>query len=165
MITVRGLSSDASKYQNIKAELYHLQQKSIKAGSTFEEYEIGKPKADVKKIAKTKHQGTVIEFQADISIFKEINYEWKRIVSHLRRQAYLVKGMRMVVIDAREVDNLQLDKTDVWLEHKNLNVPTQTFYFEGGLRSLVIYQNQIHKPVHKNIFYIDKTVDDMQVDV
>lgn len=40
-VNVGGSSSDSSKYQNIKAELYHLQQKSIKAGNTFEEYEIG----------------------------------------------------------------------------------------------------------------------------
>lgn len=131
----------------------------------FQEYEIGKPKAPVKKVGKTDHQGTIIEFQADISIFKEINYEWKKIVSHLRRQAYLVKGMRMVVIDAREAEGLKIETEDVWLDDKHLNVPSQTFYFEGGLRSLVVYQNQLHKAVHKNIFYIDKTVDDMQVEV
>ena len=27
--------------------------------------------------------------KADIEIFKEIKYEWKRIVTHLRQQAYL----------------------------------------------------------------------------
>lgn len=131
----------------------------------FQEYEIGKPKNPVKKVGKTSHQGTVIEFQADESIFKEIKFDWKRIVTHLRRQAYLVKGMRLVVIDAREQEGFTTEKEDVWLEDKHFNVPTQTFYFEGGLRSLVVYQNQLHKAVHKNIFYVDKTVDDIQVEV
>lgn len=31
-----------------------------------------------------------------------------------------------------------------------------TFYFEGGLRSLVAFYNRTQKPVHKNIFHIDK---------
>ncbi len=150
---VNALSTHMSAYVHKDGDVY------------FQEYEIGKSKAAVKKVGKTKHQGTIIEFQADESVFKEINYEWKRIATHLRRQAYLVKGMRMVVIDAREADGLKISKEDVWLEGQHLNVPSQTFYFEGGLRSLVIYQNQLHKAVHKNIFYVDKTVDDMQVEV
>jgi DNA gyrase subunit B len=31
-----------------------------------------------------------------------------------------------------------------------------TFYFEGGLRSLVSFYNQTQKPVHKNIFHVDR---------
>lgn len=150
---VNALSTHMAAYVHKDGDIY------------FQEYEIGKSKAQVKKVGKTKHQGTIIEFQADESIFKEISYDWKRIVSHLRRQAYLVKGMRMVVIDAREAEGLKIDTEEVWLEDQHLNVPSQTFYFEGGLRSLVVYQNQLHKSIHKNIFYVDKTVDDMQVEV
>ena len=125
----------------------------------MQEYNIGKAKAKVKKLGKTKHNGTIVVFQADPTIFPEIKFEWKKIVNHLRQQAYLVKGMRMTVIDAREseekLDPKSLEDT-VYLADAHLPVPHQTFYFEGGLRSLVAFNNSYQKPVHKNIFYVEK---------
>ncbi len=41
-------------------------------------------------------------------------------------------------------------------------MPSQTFYFEGGLASLVRFNNAILKPIHKNIFYIDKKVEGVE---
>jgi DNA gyrase subunit B len=38
----------------------------------------------------------------------------------------------------------------------HLEVPHMHFFFEGGLRSLVAFNNQYQKPVHENIFYIEK---------
>lgn len=126
----------------------------------IQEYNIGKPKYKVKKVGPSKKQGTIITFKADIDIFKEIKYDYKRIVNHLRQQAYLVKAMRLTVIDAREMDEAVEAKLDLkgkqYLADEHLEVPHQTFYFEGGLRSLVAFNNQYQKPVHKNIFYVEK---------
>jgi DNA gyrase/topoisomerase IV subunit B len=55
----------------------------------MQEYKIGKPLAQVKKLEKTKATGTKITFLADKTIFKEIKYDEKKIINHLRRQAYL----------------------------------------------------------------------------
>jgi DNA gyrase subunit B len=125
----------------------------------MQEYSIGKAKAKVKKLGATKHNGTIVVFQADPTIFPEISFNWKKIVNHLRQQAYLVKGMRMSVIDARESD-AKLDphslENTIYLGDSHLPVPHETFYFEGGLRSLVAFNNAYQKPVHKNIFYIEK---------
>ena len=127
---------------------------------SIQEYGIGKPKGKVKKVGPSKLQGTIITFKADIEIFKEIKYDYKRIVGHLRQQAYLVKAMRLTVIDARELDEAAQKKLNLrgmqYLADEHLAVPHQTFYFEGGLRSLVAFNNQYQKPVHKNIFYIEK---------
>ncbi|MCB9811737.1 type IIA DNA topoisomerase subunit B [Candidatus Nomurabacteria bacterium] len=129
-------------------------------GYYIQEYAIGKPKAKVKKVGPSKMNGTIITFQADESIFKEIVYDYKRIVSHLRQQAYLVKDMRLTVIDARELDEKAQKKLDLkgkqYLAEEQLEVPHMTFYFEGGLRSLVAFNNHYQKPVHKNIFYVEK---------
>ena len=129
-------------------------------GHYMQEYNIGKAKAKVKKLGATKFNGSIVVFQADGAIFPEIKYDWKRIVSHLRQQAYLVKDMRLTVIDARESEK-KLDPaslTDVvYLSDEGLEVPSMCFYFEGGLKSLVAFNNQYLKPVHKNIFYIDKS--------
>lgn len=126
----------------------------------IQEYNIGKPKAKVKKVGPSKKKGTIITFQADKSIFKEIVFDYKKIVNHLRQQAYLVKGMHITVIDAREMDEADEKKLDLkgkqYLADEKLEVPHMTFYFESGLRSLVAFNNQYQKPVHKNIFYVEK---------
>ncbi len=138
-------------------------------GHYMQEYNIGKAKAKVKKLSSTKFQGTIVNFQADPTIFPEIKYEWKKIVTHLRQQAYLVKRMRLTVIDARESEETLDPKSledDIYLADRNLEVPHETFYFEGGLKSLVAFNNHYQKPVHKNIFYVEKNdVDKMVLSV
>ena len=139
-------------------------------GHYIQEYNIGKAKAKVKKVGPSKFKGTVITFQADLSIFKEINYDYKRIVNHLRQQAYLVKAMKISVVDARGFDEKAVKALDIkgknFLTDERIEAPQQHFYFEGGLRSLVAFNNQYQKPVHKNIFYVEKNdVDDMVLSV
>jgi DNA gyrase subunit B len=129
-------------------------------GYHMQEYNIGKPKYKVKRIGTSKLQGTIITFKADIEIFKEIKYDFKRIVNHLRQQAYLVKAMKISVIDARDLSEADQKKLDLkgkqYLADEHLPVPHEHFYFEGGLRSLVAFNNTYQKPIHKNIFYIEK---------
>ncbi len=134
-------------------------------GYFVQEYNIGKPKSKVKKVAPSKFQGTIITFNADPSIFPEIKYDFKRIVSHLRQQAYLVKAMHISVIDARgteEVSEKEIQKFLAGIEGKqylsdlHLEVPHVNFFFEGGLKSLVAFNNHYQTPVHKNIFYVEK---------
>lgn len=136
-----------------------------KEGDVYmQEYSIGKPKAAVKKVGKSDERGTVITFTADESIFETVEYSWERIVSHLRQQAYLVKGVRISVIDARNHADLKLDNV-FYLRSLGIEMPSQTYYFEEGLRSLIAFRNQYQTPVHKNIFYIDRTIEPVQVEV
>ncbi len=129
-------------------------------GYFIQEYNIGKQKAKIKKVAPSKLTGTIITYQADDTIFNEIKYEWKKIVSHIRQQAYLVKGMHVTVIDARELSEADEKKLDLkgiqYMSDLKLEVPSESFYFEGGLRSLVAFNNQHQKPAHKNIFYVER---------
>jgi DNA gyrase subunit B len=131
-------------------------------GKFFQEYEIGKPKALVKKIGTSKIHGTITMWKADDTIFKDgINYDWTKIMSHLRQQAYLVKGLKIHVLDLRELEMtdkevLKMTSDAVYLYDEDLIVPSMTFFFEGGLRSLVAFYNQTQKAIHKNIFYVDK---------
>lgn len=131
----------------------------------MQEYSIGKKKASVKKIAKSKNTGTIISFQADPTIFETIEYDFKRITEHMRLQAYLVKGLRITVIDARESTEKIDTQGAFYIKETGLDAPSKTFYFEGGLASLVQFKNKYQKPVHKNIFYVDKEVDDMAVEI
>ena len=116
---------------------------------------MGKKKSAVKKIGTTKHNGTIITFQPDQSIFPEINFSFEQIVNHLRQQAYLVKGMRINIIDARAETKIK-DTEVFYIRELELEVPSVSFYFEGGLMSLVRFENDLQKPIHKNIFYVEK---------
>ncbi len=116
----------------------------------------GKPLAKVKKLGKSGKNGSIITFEADPLIFPEIEYDFKTIVDHLRQQAYLVRGMRITIIDAREYEGAITDTEVFYLRELQLEAPSQTFYFDGGLKSLVSFENRHQKPMHKQIFYIEK---------
>lgn len=134
-------------------------------GHYMQEYAQGKKKAAVKKLGASKHNGTVITFEPDEEIFKEIKFDWNKIVSHLRQQAYLVKGTRISIIDARAYTG-KLDLDDVfYFRELGLDVPKVSFYFEGGLLSLVKFYNQYQTPIHKTIFYAEKEVDGVTVEI
>lgn len=135
-------------------------------GHHMQEYERGVPKAKVKKLKASQYRGTIVEFEPDIEIFKEIKFTLDTILNRLRQQAYLVKALRITIIDAREEKNLpkSFDNT-IWLGDLPLVAPQSTFYFEGGLRSLVAFYNKGQKAVHDTIFYIEKEIDNVQVEI
>ena len=140
-------------------------------GRYFQEYSQGKKKAAVKKIESSKLHGTITTFEPDKEIFKDGIFNWDTIVNHLRQQAYLVKGLRIHIIDARDMGEAVLTKKNAdpnetyWFSDLNLELPSTTFYFEGGLVSLVQFYNKLQKPIHETIFYVEKEVDDVGVEV
>jgi DNA gyrase subunit B len=145
-------------------------------GIHLQEYKIGKPLAKVKQVGKTDKQGSIVFFKPDVDIFKDgIVWNWEKIVSHIRQQAYLVKDVRMSIIDAREATGSgagkgTVDTEDVFYVREQmasgeLEAPSMTFYFENGLRSLIAFYNQHQVLVHKNIFYTEKEQDNVMVEL
>jgi len=132
---------------------------------SMQEYERGAKRAAVKKVGNSDNAGTVITFEPDPTIFEEIKFNWQKIVGHLRQQAYLVKGLRITVIDAREYSGKIAADNVFYLRELGLSVPSQSFYFEGGLESFVRHYNTTQKPIHQTIFYAEKEVDDVTVEV
>ncbi len=131
-------------------------------GMYMQEYSQGKKKAAVKKIGTTKNTGTIVSFEPDIEIFKEIKFDFDRVVNHLRQQAYLIKGLRITVIDGRAYEGKLNLLEEFYIKDLKLELPSQTFFFEGGLLSLVKFTNQILKPIHKNIFYVEKKTNEYE---
>ncbi len=130
-----------------------------------QEYSQGKPKFKVKAVGKTKARGTVITFEPDIEIFKEIKFSFQRVIDRLREQAYLAKKLKVVVIDARDyVGKLDLEN-ETYMMDLGYEVPSQTFYFEGGLVSMVRSLNFQYKKVQDKIFYVDKDAGDINVEI
>ncbi len=127
-----------------------------------QEYKRGKPLAAVKKVGKTSKTGTTVTFQPDPEIFSEINWDWDKIITHLRQQAYLIKGVKIDIFDER------LPTKSVRPENskETFFFPKHTFYFEGGVVSYIKYfLNRKEEAKHPNIFYISKDLDEMQVEV
>jgi DNA gyrase subunit B len=131
-------------------------------GIYMQEYSQGKKKASVKKVGSTKEHGTIVMFEPDAAIFPEIVFDFKKVVDHLRQQAYLVKGLRITVNDFREYTG-KIPEADVFkLSDLGLDTPSMSFYFEGGLLSLVKFYNSTMKPIHKNVFYIEKKTNEYE---
>ncbi len=136
-------------------------------GAIFsQEYSQGKKKANVKQVGKSKFHGTIVTFKPDAEIFKEGTvFNWDRIVSHLRQQAYLVKGIQIHVIDARGYEGKLSIDGETYLTDLDLEQPSTSFYFEGGLKSLVKHYNEFSKPIHKNVFYVEKEAENVGVEI
>ena len=126
-----------------------------------QEYKIGKPTGPVKKIGKTSETGTTITFEPDPDIFKEIVYNWEQILTHFRQQAYLTKGVKILVEDQRS------PIVSVRPENKkeSKEFPSHTFYFEGGIVSYVKFLNRHEEAKHPNIFYVGKEQQGIFVEV
>lgn len=130
-----------------------------------QEYKRGRAQAKIKKAGTTKTTGTIITFEPDPDVFSEISFQWDKIVSHMRQQAYLIKNMRVLIIDAREYEG-DIDQENVqFLSELKLNTPSYSFYFEGGLKSLVRHYNEIQKSIHNNVFHVEKEEGEVYVEI
>lgn len=102
----------------------------------------------LEKIGKTdRPTGTRIIFYPDPTIFKEtVEFDYKWVVSYLRHQAYLTKGVHTSVIDNRTGER-------------------QSFYFEGGIQSYVRHLNIGKDVLSNDVFYVEKQVEDCMVEI
>ena len=131
-----------------------------------QEYKAGEPSAKVKKVGTSKLHGTIVKFKPDSVIFKEgIEWNWEKVLAHLRQQAYLVKGVHITAIDARALEKVDDDDVFYLRDLPGFEAPSMAFYFEGGLRSLVAFYNRHQEAVHRNIFYVDKEAEGVAVEV
>jgi DNA gyrase subunit B len=116
-------------------------------GLWMQEYSKGDVKGPVKKVGSCKKTGTTMTFQADPTIFPEIKFETKKILSHLRQQAYLTKGVRIVFKDERGKEK-----------------SSYSFYFEGGVISYVKYLTSGNTPRHANVFSVSSVKNDIMIE-
>jgi DNA gyrase subunit B len=135
-------------------------------GVFMQEYSRGATKGKVKKIGSSKLHGTIITFEPDKEIFQTTTaFDLNTIVSRMRQQAYLVKALKIDILDARE-HTKAIDTEEVfYLRDTNIEVPSMSFYFEGGLVSFIRHQNEHHKAVSENIFYVEKEQDEVGIEI
>ncbi|PIR74279.1 MAG: DNA topoisomerase (ATP-hydrolyzing) subunit B [Candidatus Magasanikbacteria bacterium CG10_big_fil_rev_8_21_14_0_10_47_10] len=126
----------------------------------IQEYAEGKPTSKVKPTGAVKGTGTTITFRPSAAVFDTIDFSWKTIIDHLRQQAYLNKGVQIIVQDERSEEERVKDSTaSAFLNNE------YKFYFEGGIKSYVRHINKNREPKHENIFYVEKKVDEVLVEI
>ena len=103
-------------------------------------YEVGIPQGELKIIGETDETGTTNCFLADDKIFDGINYNFNTLCGRMREVAYLNRALEISIRD----------------ERKDLE---QTFYFEGGITSLVRHLNRNREVRHRQPIYISRTMD------
>ena len=86
-------------------------------------------------IGDTDETGTEVFFQPDPEIFEDTNYSFDTLKHRLRELAFLNQGIRITLSDERDER-------------------TETFHFEGGIRSFVEYLNENKDVLHKDTIYI-----------
>jgi len=114
-----------------------------------QEYVRGIPHGKIKTIGTTKTTGTVINFQADGSIFETLEYDWGKVLDRLRQQAYLTKGIRMIASDNRDGHRPK----------------TFQFYFDGGIKTYLKALNRNNTVKNETVFYVEKEINNCKVEV
>src|SRR5262245_32233798 len=109
-----------------------------------QEYERGKATTPVQEIGVAKRTGTLIKFQPDPQIFKDVTFDYDTLEARLRELAFLNKSLSIKLTDERSGKE-------------------ETFKYEKGIAEFVQYLNRSEETIHKPI-YIEKTVDDVWVE-
>ncbi len=134
----------------VNALAKHLRTEVKRDGKVWmQEYERGKTKTKLKAIGTSNQTGTTQIWQADPEIFSELEFNWQEILDHLRQQAYLTKGVKIIARDERESGQ----------------TPEYIFYFEGGVASYVRHLNHNNEVKQEQVFYVNKEQDNIQVEI
>ncbi|MFB6467773.1 DNA topoisomerase IV subunit B [Cytobacillus sp. Hz8] len=104
----------------------------------------GKPVTTLEKVGKTNQTGTTIHFKPDPTIFSTTTYNYETLCERLRESAFLLKGMKIEIIDDRN------DTHDI-------------FYYENGIEAFVEYLNG-EKDVLHPVVNFEGTQNEIEVD-
>ena len=111
-----------------------------------QEYVRGVPKGKVRPVGPSDRHGTTITFKPDIEVFGDASIIYETIAQRFRETAYLTKGLRITLID---------DRAD----------REATFYFEGGIVSLVRHLNKKRTVLSDQPIYVERDFNDIHVEV
>ncbi len=121
-----------------------------------QEYKRGVSQGDIKEVGETQSTGTSITFWPDEKVFESTVFDIETILTRLRQQAYLTKGVTISLEDKR------LDLNEEKLPEGNTF--KYRFYFEGGVRSYVDHLSQNKEPIVRTI-YMEKQVPEALIEI
>ena len=121
-----------------------------------QEYKRGKAQCDIKASGETNSTGTSIMFWPDPKVFESTVFDIQTIITRVRQQAYLTKGVTISLEDKR------VDLYEGTLPKGNTF--KYRFYFEGGVRSYVDHLNKNKEPIIDTI-YMEKKTDEALIEI
>ncbi|KKI91883.1 DNA gyrase subunit B [Bacillus sp. SA1-12] len=89
----------------------------------------GKPVTTLEKKGKTKKTGTIIHFKPDPAMFSTTTYNFETLSERLRESAFLLKGLKIELIDERHDQN-------------------EVYHYENGIEAFVSYLNEEKDALH-----------------
>ena len=116
----------------------------------YQSYKQGKPDEKVKVIddCELEKHGTKVMFLPDATIFEDTVYDYDTLKQRLRETAFLTKGLRIILNDAREEP-----------------MRTHEFHYAGGIKEFVTYLNRSTEALYQEVIYCEGTRDNVYVEV
>ena len=105
----------------------------------FERGKVVRPFKDEGEYPERPH-GVKVTFKPDPTIFEETVFQYEILANRMREQAFLNGGIRIVLRDVRDSENIIEDE----------------FHFEGGIRSFVTYltEQKACNVIHNDVIYM-----------
>ena len=115
-------------------------------------FDHGKTVEPLTEIGKADGTGTTVTFWPDPKIFKETTeFNFSTLANRFREMSYLNRGLKIVLHDARNVDD-------------SGNPYTETFQAEGGIEDFVKFLN-VGKETINNTIYFDAKAETGEVEI
>lgn len=111
-------------------------------------YERGKSCGPLTVVGKTDKTGTEVTFKPDAEIFETLEFEFDVLLVRLREQAFLNKGIRIVLEDKRAEEETIADMK-----------------YDGGISEFVQFLNKSKTPLHEEVIYFEAERDEVVVEV
>ena len=141
-----GLHGVGISVVNALSERLHLEISTDGAIWT-QDYERGKPQADLHRGESTDSHGTTITFSPDDEIFDELEFDYATLAERLRETAFLTRGLKIELVDERAAGQ------------------KDTFHYEGGIVDFVAHLNENKDPLHRKTVFFENETEDGQVEV
>ncbi|MDR2222973.1 MAG: DNA topoisomerase (ATP-hydrolyzing) subunit B [Flavobacteriaceae bacterium] len=132
----------------------HLKATVFREGKVYEqEYSRGKALFPVKVVGETEKRGTAVTFRPDATIFTQtLEYSYDTLASRLRELSFLNKGLRITLVDCREVDEKGEFKKE-------------TFYSEEGLKEYIRFLDGNRVPIIEDVIWMESDKGEVPVEV
>ncbi len=98
----------------------------------------GKTVEKLKELGNTRKTGSKTTFWPDEEIFEETEFDYSTLAFRLREMAFLNKGIKIILTDER-IDRKKQEE----------------FYYEGGIREFIKYQNKNKEELNPDIIYFE----------
>ena len=120
-----------------------------KDGKIYEmKFSRGNITQEMQVIGDTDHTGTTVTFKPDPEMFDTLEYDYEKLHTRMREQAFLNAGLRITISDARPGRE-----------------QSEAMCYEGGIREFVTYINRNKTPLHEEVIYLSGAKGDSTAEI